>query len=354
MQSLNQPERVGLWVACEGSNRFLDSQAGIERLMNLILKKRVTDVFLQVFRGGRAWFPSKIFESGCRNSKLIELLNELNGRNIMAHAWINVCNASTSTSRQFIDRLGREARLLDGQGRDTLSDLSPYQIDTPGLWIEPSNPLLHSTMTALVEELNQLNFSGLHLDFIRYPYTLPSKPASWIDCGIDFGYSDSALERFKASLNTEIVFAESKINGSVPDSEISGQIFDNWRRTQIQNLVQTFRQALTDDRELSVAALSWSDRAYLNAYQDWRNWLELGLIDSLCLMTYTADNLLFTEQVKQAKAFLHEHQSLFAGIGLYKFSSDIEVAEQLKLAEKLEVSPCYFCADRLSQAPFDH
>lgn len=354
MQSLNQFERAGLWVTCQGNNRFLDTQVGIERLVNLIIQRQITDVFLQVFRSGRAWFPSNVFEKGAKDSKLCELLDLLGRQEVRAHAWVNVCNAGLSPSPDFIDLIGgHDAFLRDGNGRDTYSDLGIHEIDTPGLWLEPSSPGLHSTIKIISEELNQLSFSGVHLDFIRYPYVLPMKPASWIDCGIDFGYSELALRNFDNGGLRENIFSVSKINGLIPSCEKFGQLFDEWRRLQIENLILTFKQSLPADKSLSVAALAWSDRAYLNAHQDWRRWLEFNLIDSLCLMSYTADANLYSQQVKQAKAFLMPHQTLFAGIGLYKLETTLELNVQLEIAQRLEASPCFFCADRLLQQPFD-
>jgi hypothetical protein len=208
-------------------------------------------------------------------------------------------------------------------------------------------------MASLSKELGQLAFSGVHLDFIRYPYVLPIKPASWIDCGLDFGFSKPALERFLSGKMQSDYFCSSKLNGIVPSSEAHGQAFDAWRRTQINNLVATFKQTLPKGLEISVAALAWSDRAYLNAQQDWRHWLDSKLIDCICLMTYSADNQLVAEQLRQAREFIEPPQTLFAGIGLYKLTSQSELDLQLKTISEVGASPCYFCADRLLQSPFD-
>jgi len=103
----------------------------------------------------------------------------------------------------------------------------------------------------------------------------------------------------------------------------------------------------------SVAALSWSDRAYLNAYQDWRYWLESEQVDGLCLMTYTADNSLLKQQLRQAIAFRQPGQFIFGGIGVYKLKTEAELRNQVAAVTEL-ADPCYFCANQLLSPPFDH
>lgn len=354
MQSQLLLQRTGIWVPCEGSNRFLDSRRGIELLLELLVERDITDVFLQVFRAGRAWFSSQVFESGCSDSQLLDLLGLLELNNIRAHAWVNVCNAGLNPSAGYVKLLGGEDALLrDGKGRDTSESVPDFEIDTAGIWLEPSNPKLHSAIALLVNELNQFSFAGVHLDFIRYPYALPMKPVSWIDCGVDYGYSSTALQRFKSEFGSE-AFRVSGINGLIPENESSAAAFDGWRRRQINDLIVSFRRALATGRILSVAALAWSDRAYLNAYQDWRSWLKSSLVDELCLMTYTADTNLLEQQIEQAKAFLNPTQQLFAGIGLYKLDSCNQLSKQLRLISSLNTNPCYFCADRFLLPPFCH
>lgn len=355
MESQEASRRAGLWVQSQCKNRFLDSPTGIKRLLELVDKHQITDIFLQVFRSGRAWFPSQIFESGTADSRLLDLLPPLLERGVQTQAWINVCNAGTTPSARYVEILGAdESFLIDSAGRNTQESLLPFEIDTPGLWLEPSNPKLVLVLKTISEELAALPFSGVHLDFIRYPYALPIKPASWIDCGLDFGYSQQALDRFLLGRTEMQYFHNSRLGGILPSSEANGQTFDLWRREQINKLIAAFKETLPEGRLLSVAALAWSDRAYLNAYQDWRHWLSSNLIDELCLMSYSADIHLVGEQLRQAKSFIRSQQNLFAGIGLYKLSSLSELQQQLKVISDLGASPCYFCADQLLEPAFQN
>lgn len=339
---------TALWVTCEGKHKLLDSRAGFDLLLKLLPAYSIKTVFLQVFRSGRAWFSSNSFEQWQKqNADIRHLLEELQNRGVCAHAWINVCNAGLDPSPKYLQLLGGDdGALRDGQRRTTVELPTGFSLDTPGLWLDPSNPRLKLAMQTLIHELTELEFEGVHLDFIRYPYTVPIKPVSWVDCAPEFGYLNAIEKKF--------AFKNSTINGLVPKDEANALLFDTWRRDQIDQLVRSAKEQLPTSWRLSVAALSWSDRAYLNAFQDWRSWLQRKLCDDLCLMTYSADSHLIDQQIRQAKAFLQDGQTLFSGIGLYKLASDEQRCEQEKLIADLKAVPCYFCADRLLEKPFSH
>ena len=52
--------RRGMWVLCQGSQRVLEHPDRIPMLIDDALALGVTDLFVQVYRGGRAWFDSSL------------------------------------------------------------------------------------------------------------------------------------------------------------------------------------------------------------------------------------------------------------------------------------------------------
>src|SRR5690606_3152397 len=52
------PPIRGLWVLAEGGVRVLDDPARIEPLLARAARLGVTDLFVQVYRGGRAFYPA--------------------------------------------------------------------------------------------------------------------------------------------------------------------------------------------------------------------------------------------------------------------------------------------------------
>ena len=85
---------------------------------------------------------------------------------------------------------------------------------------------------------------------------------------------------------------------------------------------------------LSAALLAWPDRAYQSAYQDWRLWLEEGLLDHGIVMNYNRDSHLARYLSRQAVAF-RGHSKLFVGLGAYAFLDQPDLlAQQIRDAQE--------------------
>ena len=57
-----QPRR-GLWVLCEGSQRILEHPERFSELIEDARRLGASDLFVQVYRGGRAWFDSSLADA---------------------------------------------------------------------------------------------------------------------------------------------------------------------------------------------------------------------------------------------------------------------------------------------------
>ena len=89
---------IGLWVQAEGANRTLDSAEKIKALVKRACTAGVTDIYAQVYRSGRAWFPTKLADDSPANragqdplALLLDMASrgEEYGCAIRVHAWIN-------------------------------------------------------------------------------------------------------------------------------------------------------------------------------------------------------------------------------------------------------------------------
>jgi len=69
--------------------------------------------------------------------------------------------------------------------------------------------------------------------------------------------------------------------------------------------------------------------------QDWRGWLDTGLIDVICPMAYTTDASIFASQIAAAKQVTGSHP-LWAGIGAYRLSAE-QIVENAQTARRLGV-----------------
>ena len=125
----------GLWVLAEGGVRVLDDVQRIEPLLERAEQLGATDLFVQVYRGGRAFYPGADFveraptaDRGVDN--LTTLLSRAHRRGLRVHAWVNVLSLSTRRDARLLEDLGPAAILVDREGRSIL-DYPDFDLPQP-------------------------------------------------------------------------------------------------------------------------------------------------------------------------------------------------------------------------------
>lgn len=79
---------------------------------------------------------------------------------------------------------------------------------------------------------------------------------------------------------------------------------------------------------VSAAVLPWAERAYLSAFQDWRGWLESGILDNAVVMNYTSDVHLAAQisrsaiAARRVKTTNTHAPRVVIGLGAYLFTND--------------------------------
>lgn len=336
----------GIWVEAQSDARPLDSRAAIAKLVQTAVAYSVSDLYAQVYRGGYCWFRTFYGEHAqtddAKLDPLLELLEIASKHNIRVHGWVNALNLGVNHSKNVAERLDAQSAQCDSLTRPICGAPKPpcpealgSMIDTPGLWLDPSDPIVQNHLNRVVEELigSYPGLHGLHLDFIRYPYFIPTRPASWIACGIEAGYGKGAISRFKQESGVSEPFLYDAAIGMHAVDEKIGLVWDKWRRDQVTAIVKRAKGLLRKGQRLSVAGICWPDRAYQNAMQDWPSWLRYGLIDDLALMAYTSDETLFSRLIGYAKTDCPADGRVLAGIGLYKLADQASFRRLIRHAE---------------------
>lgn len=326
--------RRGLWVLAEGSVRVLDDPARIPALIQRALELGASDLFVQVYRGGRVFYPTDFgIESASIAGAAPEidafggLIEAAHGSGLRVHAWVNVLSLSTRRDANLIDELGREAVLVDRHGRSILDypelevpepDRRFYRMGTRGIYLDPAVPEVREQLVALFRDLVERypELDGLHLDYIRHPGVLPFTPGSRFEVGLDFGYGATSRARYRAQTGQP-----DPIEGAPAGTVRGAARWDDWRRGQVTALVESIAatsRAARPDLVLSAAVISYGDRAYLTLAQDWRRWLESGAIDLAIPMVYTLDDRLFRYQLESwAGGSLADR--IWPGVGVWLF-----------------------------------
>jgi uncharacterized lipoprotein YddW (UPF0748 family) len=167
--------------------------------------------------------------------------------------------------------------------------------------------------------------------------------------GLDFGHGEPTRARFRAETGLE-----------APSGGRLGNAnrWDAWRRDKVTELVRAIGDAAHSARPgllLSAAVWSHADRAYLSIGQDWRGWLEEGLLDFAVPMTYTLDARMFRYQ---AEALAHPRLAprVWIGIGTWLFAKQpARAVEQVRLARAAGAAgDALFSWDSIADAPALH
>jgi uncharacterized lipoprotein YddW (UPF0748 family) len=357
--------RFALWVPCEGSVRVLDDASRVPALVADARALGATDLFVQVYRGGRAWFSSSVADASPHRAArerhgadpLARLLVEAHAAGLRVHAWINALSLATQRDAKILKRLGPEAVMIDRRGRSVLDypeldfpepDRSFYRMGTPQVWIDPAVPSVGETLAALVGEMlaRYPQLDGVHLDYIRHPDVLPFSPGSRFGVGVDFGYGPSSRARFERETGLVAPFGDSLANADR---------WDDWRRERVSEIVLRVASAARAARphiEVSAAVWAYADRAYLALFQDWRGWLEDGLLDFAVPMAYTRDDRLLRYLARGALGGVGGDR-VWIGLGPWLFAGEPDRA-RAQLDAVLALSPpgvSLFSYDALADAP---
>jgi uncharacterized lipoprotein YddW (UPF0748 family) len=345
--------------------RVLDDPARVPALVATARTLGATDLFVQVYRGGRAWFSSSLVDAEPHRAvrartgvdPLARLLEQAHAAGLRVHAWMNALSLSTRREAALLARLGPDAVHVDRRGRSVLDypdldlpepDRQWYRMGTPQVWLDPAAPAVAETLAAVAGELvaRYPALDGVHLDYIRHPDVLPFTPGSRFGVGLDFGYGAASRARFERETGRLAPFG-----GEPGDPER----WDEWRRERVTEVVLRVASAARAARpglETSAAVWAYADRAYLSLHQDWRGWVDAGLLDFAVPMAYMRDDHLLRQVAASAVGGVGGER-VWVGLGAWLFASEPARARaQLELARGLEpAGVALFSYDALAESP---
>jgi uncharacterized lipoprotein YddW (UPF0748 family) len=199
-------------------------------------------------------------------------------------------------------------------------------------YLDPGNPAVQAYIAGVYANLvRNYDVDGVHLDQVRY---YEGEPLRW-------GYNPASVARFNAQFNRD------PTTQPAPDDPD----WIAWRRDQVTALVRriyTETKAVKPGVAVTAAVVAWGrgpvtdadwlrQAAYSAVLQDWRAWLQQGIVDYLLPMDY------FRESTEQASWFdtwtqwqvtYADRRGIVLGLGSYLNSGD-DVLAQLARARAL-------------------
>ncbi len=294
--------RLGLWVTVFSEGKVLHSRENCDRLLSTCERSGVTDIYLQLYRSDKAYYDSNItdrsaFEqvkkSAGGEDLIPYLIKKASEKGIKTHAWINLLSLAHNSDANILKKIGQDALTFDQKGRPSRSfdgkkdDLDKYYPREDQLFLEPGDWRVRDYLGSIAEEIlvKYPGLAGLHLDYIRYPTVTPYIPgARFTSNGISYGYNRLNMLNFTKSSGLD--------PQKMPMNRTNALLWDKWRRdqvTRIADYISKKARKTVPSIEISATIVPSIEKAYFSTFQNWAEWLDKNIVDSVIVMNYTDD-----------------------------------------------------------------
>lgn len=313
----------GLWVV----RYSLTSPQNVRRIADQAAGAGITDLFVQFYARGEAYYPSRIAPTVPTLPKgfdpLKQMVRECKTRGIRLHAWVNVYFVWSSDGRPRNQGHAyyRSNRWFAGDaGGRSLRDYSQFELTKNGLegvYLSPASAEVKEYIRSLVQEIIlRYDVDGVHLDYVRYGH-------------IDFSYDPSSrLGFYQAYTVDPIRFFDG-------DQRLRPywETWYLWRLHQITELVAWIKADMARTSpwvKLSAAVKPDPDEARLGFGQDWPGWLASGWLDFAVLMNYSTDDKTVLRLAQKAYRY-KGRGDIYIGLGAWRDSPEGIVDKAAKL-----------------------
>lgn len=314
-----EPQLRAIWV--DGFNEGIKTPEQIDTLLARVRQAGLNAVIVQVRKSADAYYDSH-YEPRASDiaegfDPLAYLIRKAHGEKpyIQVHTWLNTCAVGRNRHPRSLQSRFPEYLTLSDMGED---------YDGEATKIDPGHPgAADWTFRTYLDVIRHYDVDGIHFDFVRYG-------------GERWGYNPVSVQRYNERRNRP---------GGFPF--FKSERFKQWRRDQVTALVRkTYLYALTVNPKalVSAATITWGNgpetddawmrsAAYSRVYQDWRGWMEEGILDWNIPMCYYNEQK-YARWLDNWMRFVKDHQyQHYAAIGLGNYLNPI--ADTLKQIERV-------------------
>lgn len=260
------PETRVLWnTRWDGAN-----DAQLQAVVDYMVAHKMNTLYVQVYGDGYALYNSAFaphsYLVASNFDALASAIQKGHAAGIEVHAYINLLNIysgglGTPSNPNHIINTHPEWSMVSSAGVPMVSNVG--QSGTM-IFYCPENPgFAQYCHDVAVEIATNYAVDGIHMDYIRYP----------MDIG-EYCYCNLCKANYNA------VYGHDPVPGEAQ--------WDQWRFDNVTDLV---RSIYTDVRAVKplckVSAATWRSSGV--NFQDVYGWLEEGILDAACPMTYTSD-----------------------------------------------------------------
>jgi len=336
----DEPPSRALFISVIQKPPVLSSRKDIAALVAYAQRADVKLLFVQVYRAGRAWFPSKIaddepyekYRKALAEDPVALLIRQAHAQGIQVHAWLNLLSLGGNTEAVFLKKYGTDVLTVNLKAKRSLED---FKIDRQ-YFLEPGDRRVRDDLKAMVTEILEAypELDGIQFDYIRYP-----------DVDPHYGYTKSNIENFKKSSGLKNIDEDSLA-------------WKDWKRAQVTGLLTELVKTVRSKRpqmQVSTTGCMPYARAYYEAYQDWGSWITNGLVDFVTIMDYSTDPRQFERWIRPLKENRAVFPKMRIAVGAEKLVHEPEIfKKEFLICEKMGTLCAVFHYGNVLESPSIH
>ena len=233
------------------------------------------------------------------------LVERAHARGIEAHAWFPVLPVGASNNPDHV--AARHGPAAPG-AEMWMTVSNAGKISTS---LDPGHPdAARYTADVILEPAQYYEVDGIHLDYVRYPEDA------------NYGWNPTAIARFQ------------RLHNRTGAPAVSDPAWAQFRRDQVTALVRQIYLrafAIRPSIKVSAALITWGNGpasdaeyrtkdAYSRVFQDWRGWLEEGIIDLGIPMNYFRETSVYAPMLDRWMEYEKDRQygrGLLVGPAIY-------------------------------------
>jgi uncharacterized lipoprotein YddW (UPF0748 family) len=278
----------------DGFNEGIYNPAQVDELVSSALAVNANALIVQTARRydcfcNRAIYPrTDAAIDPAPYDPLDAIIEKAHAAGLEVHAWVNVNTMwNSATAPKSADHVfNNHGPSADGRDRWLNKKYDGTEKVGNNSYVDPGHPdAVNYIVGAIQSIVSEYDVDGINLDYIRYPDGSSTTTHS------DWGYNETSVARFLAA------------TGRTEVPQPSDAEWSDWRRAQVTNLVRKIYLGIAEvdpQARLSMDAITYGygpqavggweqTRTYAEVLQDWKGWLDEGIMDTAVTMNYKRD-----------------------------------------------------------------
>ena len=306
-------ELKGVWIRPTAT-----SKTAIINTLNDMQRTGINNIFIETFYHGKTIYPSNVMKKygfTAQNEYFIGFdplriwIQEAHKRNIKVNIWFESFYVGNKNPQQYPDSiLAKKPEWANVNRRNANKPgLHPSLSEHNGYFLDPANPEVQDFALSLIKEI-VINYrpDGINLDYIRYPQSISSSYAGYIDS--NWGYTKYAREEFKGLYGIDPYEITAK------DSR--WDLWNKYRQNKIEQMVQKVSCVCRSNKVLFTAVVFPNLKQASDVkQQNWAKWAQAGLVDGFTPLFLTCDPKTMKQMVDDfTKCICNTNTKLYAGL----------------------------------------